>query len=126
MRLISVREFRARLADFLEGKEALVITRHGEHIAAVYPMNDPESIPPEVRRRIYVDLASRMASKLGTDDPGREWMTRDPVIDAYTRDVDRTLIRENLRKTPEARLRALEGLQRFAEEARKAKPRPRS
>jgi hypothetical protein len=41
----------------------------------------------------------------------------DAVIEAYKRDIDRTLLRENLRKTPEERVRALMALQRFAEEA---------
>ena len=40
----------------------------------------------------------------------------DPVIDAYKKDVDRTLIRENLKLTPEERLRKLMALQRAAEE----------
>jgi hypothetical protein len=44
----------------------------------------------------------------------------DPVIDAYKPGVDRTLIRENLRRSPEERLRALQELQRFAEELSKA------
>ena len=44
----------------------------------------------------------------------------DPIIELYKRDVDRTLIRENLRKSPEERLRALQQLQRFAEEVRNA------
>jgi hypothetical protein len=44
----------------------------------------------------------------------------DPVIEAYKRDVDRTLIRENLRRSPEERLRALMDMQRFAVELRRA------
>jgi hypothetical protein len=44
----------------------------------------------------------------------------DPVIEAYKAGIDITLIRENLRRTPEERLRALEQLQEFAEELRKA------
>jgi len=43
----------------------------------------------------------------------------DPVIDAYKPGIDVTLIRENLKKTPEERLRALQQLQAFAEELRK-------
>ena len=43
----------------------------------------------------------------------------DPVIEAYKTGIDMTLIRENLRRTPEERLRALEQLQTFAEELRK-------
>jgi hypothetical protein len=41
----------------------------------------------------------------------------DPVIEVYKRDVDRSLLRENLKKTPEERVLALMRLQRVAEEA---------
>jgi hypothetical protein len=44
----------------------------------------------------------------------------DPVIEAYKRDVDRTLIRENLKRSIEERLEALIELQRFAEELQRA------
>lgn len=44
----------------------------------------------------------------------------DPVIEAYKKDVDRTLIRENLKLTFEQRLANLERLQEFAVEFRKA------
>ncbi len=44
----------------------------------------------------------------------------DPVIEAYKKDIDRTLIRENLRLTPEQRLENLWQLQKFAEELRRA------
>jgi hypothetical protein len=44
----------------------------------------------------------------------------DPVIEAYKKDIDRTLIRENLKLTPEERLRQLMKLQEFAEELQRA------
>lgn len=44
----------------------------------------------------------------------------DPVIEAYKRDVDRTLIIENLRLTVDQRLRQLVAAQRFAAEVRRA------
>lgn len=44
----------------------------------------------------------------------------DPVIEAYKKDLDLTLIRENLKRTPEERIRNLMELQRFAEELRRA------
>lgn len=44
----------------------------------------------------------------------------DDIIDLYKKDVDRTLIRENLKKTPEERLRTLEEFQRFLEEVRRS------
>ncbi len=44
----------------------------------------------------------------------------DPVIEVYKKDVDRTLIRENLRLTVEQRFENLMRLQEFAEEMRRA------
>jgi hypothetical protein len=44
----------------------------------------------------------------------------DPVIETYKRDVDRSLIRQNLRRSVEERLEALMQLQRFAEELHRA------
>jgi hypothetical protein len=51
------------------------------------------------------------------DEAGTE---PDPVIEAYKQDVDRTLLRENLKRTPDERLRGLVALQRFAEELKRA------
>ena len=45
---------------------------------------------------------------------------RDPVIEAYKKDIDRTLLRENLRLTVQQRFDNLMALQDFAEELRKA------
>jgi hypothetical protein len=47
-------------------------------------------------------------------------LERDPVIEAYKRDVDRTLLRENLKRTVEERFRNLMALQRAADELRRA------
>jgi len=44
----------------------------------------------------------------------------DPVIEAYKKDIDRSLIRENLNRSVDERLRNLVELQRFAEELKKA------
>ncbi|MGA7615769.1 MAG: hypothetical protein WBX15_11390 [Thermoanaerobaculia bacterium] len=49
----------------------------------------------------------------------------DPVVAVYMKDVDRTLIRENLKKTPEERLLALQELQKLAEELHAAGRRAR-
>ncbi len=45
----------------------------------------------------------------------------DPVIEVYKRDIDRTLIRENLKLTVEQRFLKLQQLQRFASELRHAR-----
>lgn len=39
----------------------------------------------------------------------------DPVIDVYKKDVDRTLIREQLRRSVDERVRTMIGALRFAE-----------
>lgn len=44
----------------------------------------------------------------------------DRVIEEYKKDVDRTLLHENLKLTAEQRLLRLMELQRFAEELRRA------
>lgn len=44
----------------------------------------------------------------------------DPVIEAYKAGIDRTLLRENLRLTPDERVRNLQRLQRLADAAREA------
>ncbi|MBX3168725.1 MAG: hypothetical protein KF760_15020 [Candidatus Eremiobacteraeota bacterium] len=44
----------------------------------------------------------------------------DEVIELYMKDVDFTLVEENLKLTPEQRLINLMNLQRFAEELRRA------
>ncbi len=47
-------------------------------------------------------------------------LDRDPVIEAYKRDVDRSLLRENLKLTVEERFEELRRLQEFAAELRRA------
>lgn len=44
----------------------------------------------------------------------------DPVIEAYKKDIDRTLIRENLKLTPDQRLRKLQDFMRSVESIRGA------
>ncbi len=55
----------------------------------------------------------------------RQTLPPDPVIEAYKKDVDRTLIRENLKLSHEQRLLKLMELQRFAHELRQAGVRAR-
>lgn len=53
-------------------------------------------------------------------------MPPDPVVEAYKAHVDRSLLRENLRLTPDQRLRKLEGFMRALAEVQGAvRPSPR-
>jgi transcriptional regulator with XRE-family HTH domain len=45
----------------------------------------------------------------------------DPVVESYKRAIDRTLLRENLRKSPDQRVRGLIAMAKFADEARRAR-----
>lgn len=47
-------------------------------------------------------------------------LEEDPVVEAYKRDIDRSLLRENLKLTIEDRFLKLIEMQRFATELRKA------
>ena len=53
--------------------------------------------------------------------PRCDTLEADPVIEAYKRDVDRTLLRQNLRRSLTERVENLIALQRLAEEARRAR-----
>jgi len=44
----------------------------------------------------------------------------DPVIELYKRDLDRSLLRENLRLTPEERVRKLAAFMRLVDELKRA------
>ena len=109
MKRASIREFRATLAELIEEKEPVVITRHGKPAAVVYPLENMRIVPLEVRQ----ELLDSAAHELGFD-------FQDDVIEAYKRDVDRTLIRENLRRTPAERLQALVEMLRLMNEVRSA------
>lgn len=50
--------------------------------------------------------------------PSDPW--RDPVTEAYRKDIDRTLLRDNLTRSVDERFARLMELQRFAEELRRA------
>ncbi len=113
MKSASVRDFRARLAELLEGRGPVLVTRHGKSVAIVYPLHHPDRVPMDVRRGIVDSVARQLAVH---DD--RNMQSR--LVERYKRDVDRTLIRENLNRTPEERLRALQEMQRFADEIRRA------
>ncbi len=54
------------------------------------------------------------------DEKTVERSSIDDIIELYKRDVDRTLLRENLKLTPTERLQKLMQMQAFVEEVRRA------
>jgi len=68
-----------------------------------------------------------MAS-VGDVDNGKMSVPRssvDDIIDLYKRDVDRTLLRENLKLSPDQRVRKMIAALEFAEELRRAPKGPK-
>jgi hypothetical protein len=55
-----------------------------------------------------------------TSQPRRPVSEADPAIEAYKDGIDRTLIRENLRRSVEERVANLQALVALAKEARRA------
>lgn len=60
------------------------------------------------------------ASMKDSANSAKSRIESDPVIEAYKKDIDVTLIRENLRLTVDQRFQQLMELQRFAEELQNA------
>ena len=56
-----------------------------------------------------------------TEKNSDELLYPDPVIERYIKDVDRSLIRSQLRKTPTERLQDLIDMAEFYEEGRRAR-----
>jgi hypothetical protein len=60
----------------------------------------------------------------GSQRPGVDVsLAPDPVIDAYKKDIDRTLIRENLKLTPDERVRKLQSFMELVAALRSARRR---
>ncbi len=76
----------------------------------------------DTRLRIELESGEPLSATPGTTSKStaKELFERDPVVEAYKKDVDRTLLRTNLARSIEDRVRNLMALERLAEEARRA------
>ena len=63
-------------------------------------------------------MARLSPGELTKTDADESALPPDPVIEAYKKDIDRTLFRENLRLTIEQRIRKLEAFMRSLESIR--------
>jgi transcriptional regulator with XRE-family HTH domain len=59
-------------------------------------------------------------ARMARHSPVVQKAVTDLVVDAYKHGIDRTLLRENLKKTPDQRVRALVGMARFVDEAQRS------
>ena len=97
----------------------------------------PSVVPPLASIQIVLDGGQRVAFRSGStilvmadrflkpdELPPADYS--DPVIEAYKKDVDRTLLRENLKLTVDQRFRKFEKALRLARGLREAGERSRS
>ena len=78
-------------------------------------MSEPEKPQPDELREKYSDIVPPLAPP----------DVFDPVIEAYKKDVDRTLLRESLKRTPEERVLRMQSAIDFLDELRAAGRRAR-
>jgi prevent-host-death family protein len=64
MKTTSIRDFRRRIADLIDGDESVLVTRHGKPAAVLYPLQNPSKVPVEVRRKLYMEMSSQIAKQL--------------------------------------------------------------
>ena len=106
------REIEERLSDFAERWK-----KCGQLLHRASRSTGSSSANRSVENTTLEDIA------FPTNRPIRMQATEfepDPVIEAYKRDIDRTLLRQNLRRSATERVRNLIALQRLAVEARRA------
>jgi prevent-host-death family protein len=62
----TVREFRSNFAALLASDESVLVTRHGKPAALVLSLKDPQKIPPEIRRQLFLAMTKDLAKQLRT------------------------------------------------------------
>ena len=101
-----------------------------EHIRRLRETGRPEVLTVNGRAALvvydaaaYQEIADRLERRerhRGVAASESTTLEADAVVVAYKRDVDRTLLRENLRRTVQQRVENLMALQQLASEARRA------
>ncbi len=77
MKTTSIRDFRSRMAELLNGDEPVLVTRHGKQAAVLYPLHDPKMIPIEIRRKLFLDITDEIGKQLDTRGVKDEDIERD-------------------------------------------------
>ena len=77
MKTTTIRDFRSRIAELIDGEEPVLVTRHGKNAALLYPLHDPSKIPMEIRVRLFRDITADVARQLDARGVTEEDLTRD-------------------------------------------------
>ena len=77
MKTTSIRDFRSRIAEWIESDEPVLVTRHGKNAAVLYPLHDPKKIPIEIRRKLFLDITDAIGKELDAKGVTDEDIERD-------------------------------------------------
>ena len=77
MKTTTIRELRSNVAKFIDSDESVLITKHGKPAAVMYPLRDPSKIPMEVRRKLFLALATDIGKQLDAKGISDEEIERD-------------------------------------------------
>jgi antitoxin (DNA-binding transcriptional repressor) of toxin-antitoxin stability system len=73
----TVDEFRSNIAELISGDESVLVMQHGNPAAVLYPLNDPKSLPIEVRRKLYLAMAEQVGEQLDGQGVSEEQLERE-------------------------------------------------
>ena len=77
MKTTTIREFRGNIAKLIASDESVLITKHGKPAAVMYSLRDPSKIPLEVRRKLFLSLATDIGKQLDAKGISDEEIERD-------------------------------------------------
>ncbi|NOT57561.1 MAG: hypothetical protein HOP18_23395 [Deltaproteobacteria bacterium] len=60
MKIVGIRELRAKSAHLLGGAEPVLVTRHGKVSGVYVPLADPTRLPDDLRRELATTLGKRL------------------------------------------------------------------
>ena len=77
MKTTTIREFRSKIAELIAGEDSVIVTRHGKPAAVLFSLRDPQKIPAELRKKLYVAMATEIAKQLDTKKVSDKQLERD-------------------------------------------------
>ena len=113
----------AALKRLKTSREPVVITQRGRAAAVLLSLEEYEHLIAHGERNVELSVALKEPEstyRVEQGIPSAPDIPLNLVIEAYKKDIDRTLLVENLRKTVPERMAGLVSHQRFAVEMRNA------
>ena len=77
MKTTTIRDFRSRIAELIDGDEPVLVMRHGKNAAVLYPLSDPSKIPLEIRVKLFREITAGVARQLDALGVTEEDLSRD-------------------------------------------------